>query len=112
MPSEAVRESWPRSCSSGVGQEPRGEGKNGRSRKELGLVEIHGLLRGRRKGKNKGIHISLSLRLRDVRGPESWEASSWVSAGLTASLLHCLPLGVETVCLSVPRLLSLVVFQQ
>lgn len=39
-------------------------------------------------GERKKGHVFLSLRLRDVRRPENREASSWVSAGLAACLLH------------------------
>lgn len=64
--------------------------KNGKSRKELGLVDIHEFLEGRRKGKSHGSEIFPSLWLAYVRRPESREASSWASTragGLPAAAL-------------------------
>lgn len=47
------------------------------------------------KGKEAGSAISLSLRMGDVRRPESREPSSWTSTGLAAGLLPCPSTGVE-----------------
>ncbi|EFB16090.1 hypothetical protein PANDA_020772 [Ailuropoda melanoleuca] len=78
----------------GAGQEPQQEDNSGLSRKELGLVEIHGLLEERRKGKSQGTDTSLFLRLGDVRRLECWEASSWASTRRSACLLDHLPTGI------------------
>lgn len=79
MSYSSERTSWTREQ---AGQEPEDEDKSGRYRKELGLVESHGLLGRRRKGKSKGTHYP---EVEDVRRPK---ASSWVQAGLAACLLY------------------------